>query len=59
MYPQQGDDPAMSEGVRRDFDKVAAGWDEKPQRRLLAAAVAAGIAADVHLHREMQALEYG
>jgi ubiquinone/menaquinone biosynthesis C-methylase UbiE len=59
MYPQQGDDPAMSEGVRRDFDKVAAGWDEKPQRRLLAAAVAAGIAADIHLHREMQVLEYG
>lgn len=45
--------------MSRDFDKVASGWDEKPQRRLLAAAVAAGIAADVHLHREMQVLEYG
>ena len=59
MYTQQGDDPAMSEGVCRDFDKFAADWDEKPQRRLLAAAVATGIAVDVHLHREMEVLEYG
>ncbi len=49
----------MSQGIRRDFDKVAASWDEKPLRRLLAAAVSAGIAADVPLHRGMQVLEYG
>jgi len=59
MHTQQGDDHAMSEGIRRDFDKAAANWDEKPQRRLLAAAVAAGIAQDIRLHREMQVLEYG
>jgi ubiquinone/menaquinone biosynthesis C-methylase UbiE len=49
----------MSQETRRDFDKVAASWDEKPARRLLAAAVSAGIAADVPLHRDMQVLEYG
>jgi ubiquinone/menaquinone biosynthesis C-methylase UbiE len=49
----------MREKERRDFDKVAANWDEKPQRRLLAAAVAAGIAEDVPLHNGMHALEYG
>jgi hypothetical protein len=49
----------MSDKTRRDFDKVAASWDEKPQRRLLAEAVAAGIAESVHLHRELQVLEYG
>ena len=55
----QRDDSSMSRGVHRDFDKVAASWDEKPQRRLLASAVSAGIAADVPLPREMQVLEYG
>ena len=49
----------MSQEIRRDFDKVAASWDEKPQRRLLASAVSAGIAVDIPLHRGMQVLEYG
>ncbi len=49
----------MNKANRRDFDKVAASWDEKPQRRLLAAAVAGGIAADIALQPGMQALEFG
>jgi ubiquinone/menaquinone biosynthesis C-methylase UbiE len=49
----------MSKENRRDFDKVAASWDEKPERRLLAAAVAAGIAKTITLHSDMHALEYG
>ena len=49
----------MAEGQHRDFDKVAASWDEKPQRRRLAAAVAAGIAAAIPLNRGMHVLEYG
>jgi ubiquinone/menaquinone biosynthesis C-methylase UbiE len=49
----------MAEGQHRDFDKVAASWDEKPQRRQLAAAVVAGIATTVPLNRGMQVLEYG
>ena len=49
----------MGEGQHRDFDKVAASWDENPRRRQLAEAVAAGIAAEIPLNREMQALEYG
>jgi len=50
---------SMSAEPPRDFDQAAAAWDEKPQRRLLAAAVAAGIAAAIPLHRGMRALEYG
>lgn len=49
----------MSAEPPRDFDQAAATWDEKPQRRQLAAAVAAGIAAAIPLHRGMCALEYG
>lgn len=49
----------MTTAQFRDFDKVAANWDEKPQRRLLASAVAQGIAAAVPLHHTMRALEYG
>ena len=49
----------MSEGNRRDFDKAAATWDEKPQRRLLAEAVAVGIAESIRLNSELQVLEYG
>ncbi len=49
----------MSEGVHRNFDKVAANWDEKPQRRLVAEAVTAGIKESIPLHRELQVLEYG
>ena len=49
----------MNENSRRDFDKVASSWDENPQRRLLAAAVATGIAEAVTLHHDMHVLEYG
>jgi ubiquinone/menaquinone biosynthesis C-methylase UbiE len=49
----------VSEQRPRDFDQAAVGWDDKPQRRLLAEAVAAGIAMAVPLHRGMRALEYG
>lgn len=49
----------MSEGPRRDFDKVAASWDEKPRRRQVADAVAAGIAGEFDLKAEMQVMEYG
>ncbi len=49
----------MDKGNLRDFDKVAATWDEKPERRLLAAAVAAGIAKAMALRSDMHALEYG
>jgi ubiquinone/menaquinone biosynthesis C-methylase UbiE len=43
----------------RDFDKVAAKWDDNSRRRQLAAAVAAGIAEAVPLHGDLQTLEYG
>ena len=49
----------MSEAKRRDFDKAAAHWDEKPFRRQLASAVASGIAASLPLGTTMQALEFG
>jgi len=49
----------MSKVGHRDFDKAAAGWDDKPQRRIIADAVTAGIVARVHPHRELQVLEYG
>jgi tRNA (cmo5U34)-methyltransferase len=49
----------MSKESRRNFDKAAATWDEKPQRRLLAEAVTSAIAESVHLHRALQVLEYG
>jgi ubiquinone/menaquinone biosynthesis C-methylase UbiE len=54
-----GKERIMSKATGRDFDKAAATWDEKPRRRLLAEAVAAGIAGSVQLHREQQVLEYG
>ena len=43
----------------RDFDKAAARWDDKPQRRFIAAAVTTGIAADIPLHHAFEVLEYG
>ena len=49
----------MSEKTHRDFDKVAASWDDKPQRRLIAAAVTAGIEENIPLHRDLHVLEYG
>ncbi len=49
----------MCKESRHDFDKAAATWDEKPQRRLLAEAVTSAIAESVNLHRALQVLEYG
>ena len=49
----------MTKELRRDFDKVAANWDEKPQRRQVAEAVTAGITANIPLNCEFQVLEYG
>ena len=49
----------MSEHVHRDFDKAAAHWDDKPQRRLIAEAVTKGIVANIPLHNTFQVLEYG
>ncbi|MEJ2201007.1 MAG: class I SAM-dependent methyltransferase [Desulfuromonadaceae bacterium] len=49
----------MKKKQQRDFDTVAASWDEKPLRQALAEAVAQGIAADIPLSASMAALEYG
>lgn len=49
----------MNQGVPRNFDKVAANWDEKPQRQMVAEAVTAGIVASIPLHGELHVLEYG
>lgn len=49
----------MSNEGQRNFDKVAANWDEKPQRRLVAEAVTAAMTAKIPLHRGLQVLEYG
>jgi ubiquinone/menaquinone biosynthesis C-methylase UbiE len=49
----------MHQGDRRDFDKVAASWDDKPQRHQVADAVASGIAGDLDLNGELRAMEYG
>jgi tRNA (cmo5U34)-methyltransferase len=43
----------------RNFDNAAASWDEKPQRRLLAEAVANGIDRSIHLNQNLHVLEYG
>lgn len=49
----------MSEGTRRDFDKVATSWDEKPQRHQIAGAVAEGISGEFDLNSSIRAMEYG
>jgi len=49
----------MSKNAPRDFDTAAAHWDDKPQRRMIAAAVTAAIVANIPLHHDMQILEYG
>ncbi len=49
----------MSEEFRRNFDKVAANWDEKPQRRVVAEAVTSAITANIHLNCKFHVLEYG
>ncbi len=44
---------------KRDFNKVAAEWDEEPRRVELAAAVAAAIKQNVSFERQIVALEFG
>jgi SAM-dependent methyltransferase len=44
---------------RQRFDAIAAGWDDSPTRRALAADVAAAITATVPLQAHWHALEYG
>ncbi|MDE2307571.1 MAG: class I SAM-dependent methyltransferase [Xanthomonadaceae bacterium] len=44
---------------RQRFDDIAAGWDESPRRRELAAGVAAAIAETLPLQAHWHALEYG
>ncbi|MEI6208964.1 MAG: class I SAM-dependent methyltransferase [Desulfuromonadales bacterium] len=44
---------------RRDFDAAAAAWDEEPRRVKLAGEIAAGIAANVPLSAEWDALDFG
>lgn len=45
--------------TRRDFDSVAAAWDEKPQRVRLAEDVFATMAAHLPLSREWDVMELG
>lgn len=49
----------MSNSTPRDFDQVAASWDEKPQRRILAEAVTSAISNSIQLHQELEVMEYG
>jgi len=49
----------MTKEFRRNFDKVAADWDAKPQRRQVAEAVTSAITANLALNREFKVLEYG
>lgn len=49
----------MKTGERRDFDKEAAGWDEKPQRLILAQNVADAIVKTVALSKDMDVLNFG
>lgn len=44
---------------KRDFDKAAATWDEKPRRIKLAEDIAATISDEVRLTADMAALDFG
>jgi len=44
---------------KRDFDKVAASWDQNPARIKLAEDVARAIAGQVRLTRDMDVLDFG
>ncbi|MDD4026329.1 MAG: class I SAM-dependent methyltransferase [Kiritimatiellae bacterium] len=41
------------------FDSVAAGWDDKPGRAVMAAAIAGAVADAVPLRQDMSALDFG
>ena len=49
----------MQSPDKRNFDAVAATWDEKPERVRLAGEVAATIVREVPLSLQMTALDYG
>jgi len=49
----------MQNEGKRDFDAVAAGWDEEPRRVKLAQEIVAAICRELPLAREMEALDYG
>jgi 2-polyprenyl-3-methyl-5-hydroxy-6-metoxy-1,4-benzoquinol methylase len=49
----------MEKQGKRDFDAVAAGWDEDPRRVNLAQDVVAAICRELPLAKEMEALDYG
>ena len=51
--------PPVQDQNRQRFDAIATGWDSSPDRRALAAGVAAAITAAVQLQAHWQALEYG
>lgn len=44
---------------KKDFDRVAATWDDNPRRVLLAKAVAEAISQQVPLTRQMSAVDFG
>ncbi len=46
-------------GEKRDFDKVAATWDEEPRRVKLAEDVAGAVSREVRLAPDMNVLDYG
>jgi len=47
------------ENIRRDFNKVAATWDEEPRRVKLAGDVAGSIAENIPLNSSMDVLDFG
>ena len=49
----------MGNQGKRDFDAVAAGWDEEPRRVKLAQEVVTAICRELPLATEMEALDYG
>ena len=49
----------MKKEEKRDFDAVAARWDEEPRRVQLASEVVAAIRLEIPLTTEMTALDYG
>lgn len=49
----------MKGRVKRDFDKVAATWDEDPRRVKLAEDLAAAILREAVLSKDMDALDFG
>jgi len=49
----------MPKEQKRDFDSVAAGWDQEPRRVKLAQEVVDAMRRELPLSRDMEALDYG